>query len=151
MTTLGNHLDRLAIDGNGTAWYGDAGSRFECNVRHNRLARRNTTQNATGMVAQESFRRHFIAVLGTTLGHTGKTVTNLYTFHRIDAHQRVGQFGIQTVKNRLAQTRQYALGHNRDFRTDRILITTQLVHISFQLGHFICTGAKECVVIDLIP
>src|SRR5690606_36644516 len=108
MAPLGDHVDRVAMDINGAARRGDNGGRFEGQVGNARLAGRNPAQHTAGVVAEEPVRREFITVFGAPLADRCKPRAHLHTLDRIDAHQRIGQLRIQTIEDRLAQTRRYA-------------------------------------------
>ncbi|GHL34310.1 hypothetical protein ECZU26_51350 [Escherichia coli] len=74
------------------------------------------------MVALETVFGDFVAVLAATQRYHFKTITNFYAFHRVDAHQRMGDVGIQAVKDRLAKSGGDATGNNGDFRTDGVAL-----------------------------
>ena len=120
-------------------------------MRHDRLAGRNTAEDAARVVAEETFRGHLIAMLGTALGYAGEAGADFHAFHRVDAHQRMGQFGVEAIKDRLTQARFHAFGHHGDLRADRVLVAAQLVHVGLQFRHLVRVGAEEGVVFDAVP
>ncbi|MNF52088.1 hypothetical protein D3C84_334280 [compost metagenome] len=63
----------------------------------------------------------------------------------------MGQFGVQTVEDRLAQARHHPFGDHGDLRPDRILVAAQLVHIGLQLWHLVRVGAEKGVLFDAVP
>ncbi|MNC29542.1 hypothetical protein D3C75_777900 [compost metagenome] len=139
------------MDVDGTARRGDARRRLQRQVRNDRLTGGNTAENAAGVVAEETLRGHFIAMLGAALGDAGETGADFHALDRIDAHQRMGQFGIETVEDRFPQAWHHTLGHHGNFRADRILVAAQLVHVGFQFRHFVRVRAEEGVLLDRIP
>ena len=60
-----------------------------------------TAENAARMVALETVFGDFVAVLAAAQRHYVKAVANFHAFHRVDAHQRMGDVSIQAVKDRL--------------------------------------------------
>ncbi|RMM20765.1 Alpha/beta hydrolase protein [Pseudomonas syringae pv. aptata] len=120
-------------------------------MRDDRLAGGNTAENAARVIGQETLWRHLVAVLGAALGNTVETGTDFHTLDRVDAHQRVGQFSVQTIEDWLTETRHYAFCDHGDFRTDRVLITSQLVHVGFQFRHLVRVGAEKRIVLYRIP
>ena len=87
-----------------------------------------TAKNAARMVALETVFGDFVAVLAATQRHHVKTVANFHAFHRVDAHQRMGDVGIQAVKDRLAKSGGDATGNNGDFRADGVALFFQRAH-----------------------
>ena len=87
-----------------------------------------TAKNAARMVALETVFGDFVAVLAATQRYHVKTITNFYAFHRVDAHQRMGDVGIQAVKDRLAKSGGDATGNNGDFRADGVALFFQRAH-----------------------
>src|SRR5471030_1696672 len=90
VATFGDHLYLLAFTVNGAPRNGNARGRFECDMRNHRLPAADPTQNAACVIAFETLWGNFVTVLAATFSDHGKTITNLYAFHRIDAHQRMG-------------------------------------------------------------
>jgi hypothetical protein len=103
VAALGDDVHRVAVDIDRAARRGDARRRLERQVRDDRLAGRNTAEDTARVVAEETFRGHLVTVLGTALGDAGEAGADFHAFHRVDAHQRMGQFGIEAVKDRLAK------------------------------------------------
>lgn len=102
--------------------YGNAGGRLQRDIRHDLLTAADAAENAARVVALEARFGNFIAVFAAAQFHHLKTIANFYALHRINAHQRVRDIGIQTVKHRFAQPRRYAIGHHRDFRPDGVAL-----------------------------
>ncbi|RML65566.1 hypothetical protein ALQ91_05386 [Pseudomonas syringae pv. syringae] len=120
-------------------------------MRDDRLAGGNTAENAARVIGQETLWCHLVAVLGAALGNTVETGTDFHTLDRVDAHQRMGEFSVQTIEDWLTETRHYAFCDHGDFRTDRVLITSQLVHVGFQFRHLVRVGAEKRIVLYRIP
>ncbi|RML36909.1 Alpha/beta hydrolase protein [Pseudomonas syringae pv. atrofaciens] len=120
-------------------------------MRDDRLAGGNTAENAARVIGQETLWRHLVAVLGATLGNTVETGTDFHALNRVDAHQRMGEFSVQTIEDWLTETRHHAFCDHGDFRTDRVLITSQLVHVGFQFRHLVRVGAEKRIVLYRIP
>ena len=87
-----------------------------------------TAENAARMVALETVFGDFIAVLAAAQRHHVKAVANFHAFHRVDAHQRMGDVSIQAVKDRLAKSGRNATGNNGDFRADGVALFFQRAH-----------------------
>ena len=85
-------------------------------------------ENTARMVALETVFGDFVTVLAATQRYHVKTITNFHTFHRVDAHQRVGDVGIQAIKDRLAKSGRDATGHHGDFRANRVALFFQRAH-----------------------
>lgn len=81
-----------------------------------------TAENAARMVALETVFGDFVAVLAAAQRHYVKTVANFHAFHRVDAHQRMGDVGIRAVKDRLAKSGGDTTGNNGDFRADGVAL-----------------------------
>ena len=62
------------------------------------LAGGDAAEHASGMVAKEALGADLIAMLGALLFDTSETDANLDALDGIDAHQRMGDIGVQTVK-----------------------------------------------------
>ena len=120
-------------------------------VGDDRLAGGDPAEDAAGIVRQEALRGQFVAVLGAALGDAGEAGADLHALHRVDAHQRMRQFGVQAVEDRLAQARRHAFGNHGDLRPDRILVAAQLVHVGLQLRHLVRVGAEEGILLDAVP
>ena len=151
MSTLGHDFDRVAVDIHRTPWQTHAGCRLERHVDDDILPRCNAAERAAGMVRQKAFGGDFIAMLGAFLRHAIKTCANLDALDRIDAHHRMRNLGIDTIKNGFTQPHRHALGDNRYSRADRIAFLAQRIHIGFQFGHPGRIGAEEWIIVDRIP
>ena len=118
---------------------------------NDRLATGDTAENAARMVGQESLGSQLIAVLRAALGYAREACTDLDTLDGVDAHQRMGQLGIQPIEDGLAEARHHAVGDHGDLRAHRILVTAQLVHVSLKLRHLVRIGAEKGVLLDAVP
>ena len=103
------------------------------------------------MVALEARFRDFVAILAAAQGYHVKTVANFNALHRVDAHQRVRDVGIETVKYRLAPAWRDAVGHDGDFRPDGVALFFQTAHQFVQRIQLVGIGTEERVLLDLIP
>ncbi|ABU76158.1 hypothetical protein ESA_00888 [Cronobacter sakazakii ATCC BAA-894] len=151
VTPAGDHLDFLAKAVNGTARHGDAGGRLQRDVRDNLLAAADAAENAARMVALKTLFGDFIAVFAAFQRHHAKAFANLHTFHGVDAHQRVGDVGIETVKYRLAEARRHVIRHDRYFRANGVALFFERAHQFVQRFQFIHIRGEERVLLHLRP
>ncbi|KAI1696472.1 hypothetical protein Ddc_20385 [Ditylenchus destructor] len=141
---LGDHVHRVAVHIDRTARRGDARRRLERQVRHNRLAGGNTPKMPPALLLRKpsgSARRGVRCRAGT---HR-QSRANFHAFHRVDAHQRMGQFSVEAVEDRFARPGFHAFGDHGDLGTDGVLVAAQLVHIGFQFRHLVRVGAEEAL------
>ena len=61
---------------------------------HHLLAGGDTAENAARMIGDETLRCEFVAMLGSPLGHRGKTCPDFNRLHGVDAHHGPGQIRI---------------------------------------------------------
>src|SRR5437764_8644405 len=82
------------------------------------LAARDAAQNAAGVVAEEHrlavLHAHLVGILLAAQGGNREAVANLDTLHRVDAHQSLGEVGIELVVDRVAQPHGDARGYDLD-------------------------------------
>ena len=88
---------------------------------------------------------------GAALAHALEARADLHALDRIDAHHRVGNVGIQLVKQRLAQAHRHAAGLDDQLGAAGIPVLAQLVHIGFQRVDLAHVGRKERVVGHMLP
>src|SRR5690554_2422528 len=151
VTSLGHHLDRIALNVDAASGQGDTGGGLERQVSHQWLTRRDPSQHTPGMVGEKALWRQLVTVLTAPLGDHRKAVANLYPLDGVDAHQRMCQVGIQTVKYRLTQSRWYPFGHHGNLCTHRVLVATQLVHESFKLRYPFGVGTEKGILVHRLP
>ena len=89
------------------------------------LAAADAAENAARVIAGKAGLINFIPVFAAFEVNHAETVPDFDAFHRVDAHQRMRQIRIQTIKDRFTQTRRDVFRHNRDFRTDGISLFFQ--------------------------
>ncbi len=149
MTAFGDHLNRLTRFVDAAARNAEAGGGFKGHRHQNILTAGDTAEGAPGIIRQKTFRRDFITVLAAFLSHGVKASTDFNPFNRVDTHHRMGDIGINTIKNRLAQTGWHVAGNHIDTGTDRV--TFKGLHIVFQSLFFIRIRAEEGAVVDVVP
>ena len=106
-------------------------------------------QDAARVVGFETRGGEFVAVVAAALCHHIKAVANFHTFHRIDAHHRVGDVGIQAVKHGLAEAYGYVAGADGELGTNRVQRLADAVHIRFKLVDLAVIGSEKWVVVDV--
>src|SRR5690606_27563099 len=97
VTTMRFHHHWLTVLVDGVTRGTDTGSQLDRNRSRAVVPGRNTAQYSTRMVAGKTFRRDFIAVLGSLLRDRSKTGTDLDALDRIDTHQCISDVRIQLV------------------------------------------------------
>ena len=97
----GGDLHGQAFQVDGAAGDLDARGGFEGHMRDDVLTGGYSAQYAAGIVAQETLRREFIAVLAALLAGRACSGTDFHRLHRVDAHHRAGDIGIQALEHRL--------------------------------------------------
>ena len=127
----------------------DARGRLEGDAEEDVLAGGDAADDATGVVGEESFRAHLVAVLGALLGHRLEPRADLDTLDGIDAHQRVRKLGVEPIEDRLAPPRRQTAGAHVDARTDGVAFLAQRIHEGFQFGHQRGIRAEERVALYL--
>ncbi|MNT80433.1 hypothetical protein D3C72_2198840 [compost metagenome] len=63
VTAFGDHFNFFARAINRVTRHRDAGSRLQCDIGHNLLAAADTAQNTARMIALETLRGDFVAIL----------------------------------------------------------------------------------------
>ncbi|CNU74083.1 Uncharacterised protein [Salmonella enterica subsp. enterica serovar Bovismorbificans] len=148
---FGDHFDFFTRPVDRTSRHGNAGGRFQRHMRHNVLPATDATEDAASVVALKTLRRDFIAILAATQRHHVKSFADLHAFHRINAHQRMGDVRIQSVKYRFAKPCRHAARHHRHFRADGVTLFFQRAHQFVQRVKFVRIGAKERIKLNLTP
>ena len=100
--SLGHHFHFPPILIDRAARNAQTGGWLERSANDYILATTDTAQYATRMIALESFRSNFIAVIGTVLRDAGEACSDFDTLRGIYTHHRSSQFCIQFSVNRLA-------------------------------------------------
>ena len=151
MTTKGLHHDRLAIAVNRTTRRAYAGGRLDRNRYGDVLSRRDTAQNTTGVVANETFRCDFIAVLGAFVRNRTKACTYLHTLDRIDTHHCIRNVSIQLVKQGFAQTDRHVLRNDLNARAAGIARLAQTIHVRLKFGNDVGVGSEKWILTHVVP
>src|SRR5690606_25983463 len=125
VTTSGHDLGRISFHVNRLAWNPDARRRFQRKVDDDVLPTTDASQDAAGVVAEETLRRHLVAVLRALLLHHAETGTDLHALHGIDAHHGVGEVGVEAIEDRFAQAHRHTTGNHRDLGADGIALLVQ--------------------------
>src|SRR5690606_5041578 len=115
------------------------------------LAGADAAKHAAGMVGEITLRRHFIAMLFAALFDHGKTIAYFHGLHRVDAHHRLGEVGINAIEHRLAPARRYAVGKHGNARTNRGAVLADGVDVLLQRLDLAGVREEERVVVDDRP
>src|SRR5205085_1591129 len=129
-------LDRgrapLAIDG--APGQPDARSRLERNRHGDLLAGRDAAEHAAIVVGEKALRAHLVAVLRAFLRNRREAGADLDTLHRVDAHHRRGNVGVEPAVNRLAPADGHAFGDD---------VAARIAHaVLLQVGVIGVSGAE---------
>ncbi len=105
------------------------------------------------MIGSETLRQQFVTMLAAALTHHIESVADLDALDRIDAHHRVGDLGIELVKQRLAEANRHIQRLDPQRSADRVTRLAQRIHRSLQGfdASRIGRGGKEGVGADLAP
>ena len=98
------------------------------------------------MVTGEALRRELVAVLAAALAHHVEAVADGYGFHGVDAHQGVGDVGVQPVKHGFAEADGDVSRFNMQLRAHGVERFAHGIHVVFQVGDLALVGGKEGVV-----
>src|SRR5689334_19919332 len=86
-------------------------------------------------------------MLTTLLLRSRSAVPDLHRLDRVDAHQRVGDVGIQSVEHRLSEPRRNTRSNHCDPGTNRVAFATNLPKEVLQLLNPPGIGTEERVLI----
>src|SRR5690606_12310439 len=128
-----------------------AGGRLQGDMGDDILTRRNAAENAAGVIRRETLRRQLIAMFAALLRDRREAGADLDTFDGVDTHQRVGNFGVKAIENRLAEAGLHAAGDDGDFRADRITFLAQFFHVGLHRFDLVSIGAEEGIGFDNVP
>ncbi len=145
------HRGGRVVQVHGLPRQADARCGFDGDGGHHVLPGADAAEHAAGVVRGEALRGEFVAMLRAFLRHAGKACADLHTFHRVQAHERVGDVGVELVVERLAPACGHAAGGNHDARADRVARFAQRVHIRLQLGHDVGVGREKRVLMHRVP
>ena len=81
----------------------------------------------------------------------GEAVADLDALHGVDAHQRLGEVGVELVVDRLAEADRHARGHDLDHRAARAAALAHVVEIAFPALRRLAVGAPEGIVAGGVP
>ncbi len=156
VAALGRDLGVAAVFVDGLARVQDRRRRLDRKARHDRLAGGNAAENAAGMVGQKErlaviAHAHLVGILFAAERRRGETVADLDALHRIDAHQRGGNVGIELAVNRRAEARRHAFRHHLDHRADRRAGLAHAVEITPHRLRLLGVRTEERIVADLVP
>ena len=103
------------------------------------------------MIAEETLGADLVAVEAALLRDRRETVANLHALHRVDRHQRRGEFAIELAVDRFAPARRQSLGNHVDTRADGIARLAQGVHVAFEFADLRGVGPEERIGFDSGP
>src|SRR5882757_4216096 len=107
------------------------------------------------MVAEEHrlavLHAHLVGILLAAHGGDREAVADLDALHGIDAHQALGEIGVELVVDRIAETHGNARGHDRDDRAAGRAALAHVVEIAFPGLPRLPVGTPEGIVAGRIP
>src|SRR4051812_18979585 len=155
MPALGAQFDLAAELVDAAHRVEDRAGRLDRQPADDVLAGRDAAQDATGMVGEEhrlaAPDAHLVGVLLAAHRRRRGTVADLDALHGIDAHQALGEVGIELVVDRIAQAGRHTGGHDLDHRADRAAALAHVVEIAFPALRRLAVGAPEGIVAGGVP
>src|SRR6185436_16175854 len=116
---------------------------------------RDAAQDAAGMIAEEHRRAvlhaHLVGVLLAAHRGCRKTIADLDALDRVDAHQRLGEVGVELVIDGVAQTNRHARGYDLDHCAARAAALAHIVEIALPALRRLAVGAPEGIVAGGVP
>src|SRR5262249_37776624 len=94
---------------------------------------------------------HLVGILLAAHGGDGKAVADLDALDGVDAHQPLGEIGIELVVDRIAQPDRYSGGHDLDHRPARAPPPSPIVEVAFPAVPRLAVGAPEGIVQGGVP
>ena len=94
---------------------------------------------------------HLVGILLAAHRRGREAVADLDALHGVDAHQRLGEVGIELVVDRIAQADRHARGHDLDHRAARAAALAHVVEIAFPALRRLAVGAPEGIVAGGVP
>src|SRR5205823_2327744 len=129
--------DRLTLAVDRPARQADAGGGLERDRYRDVLASGDAAEHAAVVVADESLRCHLVAVLAALLRDRAEAGADLDALHRVDAHHRRGDVGVQAPVYGFSPAHRHAFGNDVHARPARVAALAQFVHEFFQLWDLI--------------
>ena len=151
VAAVDHHLGGLPAQVHGAFREPDARGGLQGDADDDVLARGDPPEDPSGAIGQEAPGRDGVAVLGALLLDAREARTDLDPLHRVDAHQRMGQVGVQTVEHGLSEARRDSGGHHRHPGAHRVARLAQGVHVGLQLRDLARVGKEEGVLLHRLP
>lgn len=140
---VGGEFDGVAVDVDTAARCGNGAGGFDGDIDADVLSGADAAEDAAGVVGQEALRGQFVAVFAAALDNAAEACADFHAFDGVDAHHRVGNFGIEAVENGFTQTDGDVGRFDMQFRADGIQGFAHAVHIVFQLGDLAMVGGEK--------
>src|SRR6218665_2370025 len=150
MAPLGADLDAVAMDVDRRARAEDGTGGLDGNAQFQVLPGADAAEHAARVVAAKPLRGHGVAMHGAALRHAGKARADLHALDGVQAHQRVGDVGIELVIQRLAQAHRHARGLHADAGAAGVAGLAQCADVLLVLRHIGHRG-EEGVVAHMVP
>ncbi len=130
MPSADAQANRLAIHVDALLLFGDRGNRLDGNGQNDGLTAGNSTQNAPAVIGGGiagmpgvSSGKQGVVILAAQGASRRESVANLHSLDCADAHERHGQYGIQSVEDRLTESGGHVEGLYPDYATHGISIS----------------------------
>src|SRR5476649_1663215 len=155
VAALGAELDLLAEAVDAAHRRQNRTGRFHGQAADDVLSGRDAGQDAAGMVAEEGglaiLHAHLVGILLAAHGRRCEAVADLHALHGVDAHQRLGEVGIELVVDRIAEADRDAGRHDLDYRAARAAALADVIEIAFPALRGLAVGAPEGIVAGGVP
>src|SRR6185312_3433380 len=155
VTALGRDVSVVAVNVDGLARSQDRAGRFHREARDDVLARRYPAEDAAGVVAEKFgftvAHAHFVCILLARQCGRGKAVADLDAFHRIDAHHRRREIGVELAVERLTESSGHTACHDFDHRAGGRAALAHVIEIAFPGLRGLTVGRPERIVVDRVP
>ena len=141
---------RWSCAASGSSWSASPRSARRCPARSKcrRECRRHGCERNTGLPSRMRISSAFSSPRQRGGGEAG---ADLDALHRVDAHHRAGEIGVELAVDRLAQSGRHAAGDDFDHRAGRRAALAHVVEIAFPVLRRLAVGRPERIVVDRVP
>ena len=128
----------------------DGRGRLQRQPHAQRIPVGDAAQHAARVIGDEPVLAHRIAELRAARFNAGEAVADLHALHRLNAHHRLGDVGIQLVEHRLAQAGNHPMRLHGHAGADGVTLLAQTVEESRHLARRLGIRAEEQIAADFV-